>query len=190
MAVIIEGHFRWSLAAAIRIGRALKPFDPLWLEDLIRTDNAADVQRLQHAVQLPVAASERLMTRYAFRQLLREDAAHVVMFDPTWTGGVTESLRIGAMASAYNLPITPHDCGGPVGAFVNLQLCAAFPHAIFYESVRDDYNGWYREVVDDRLPIEGGDIAVPSGPGVGTTLRDDFIAREDVTTRSSDVVAQ
>ena len=70
--------------------------------------------------------SERL-TRFAYREVLEAGAAHLIMPDVIWTGGLTESAKIAALADTYHLSIAPHDCTGPVNVFACLHLCAAVP---------------------------------------------------------------
>src|SRR5262249_29769321 len=81
MGLLIEGHSRWDLNCAMRIARALEPFDVLWMEDMIKPDNPADLRRLAQETRVPHSVSERLITRYAFREVLECGAAHVVMPD-------------------------------------------------------------------------------------------------------------
>lgn len=185
MEILIEGHGRWDLNTAVRIGRALRPYDILWMEDMIKPDCAADLARLRAETGVPLCVSERLFTRYAYREILEAHAADVVMLDAVWTGGITESQKIAILADAFHLPFTPHDCTGLVTVFANLHLCAACPNAMILETVRGFYEGWYREVYTDNICIDRGFAEFPRKPGLGTGLRDDFLSRPDVAIRIS-----
>ncbi len=186
--VIIEGHFRWDLAAAIRICQALEPYRPLWVEDMTGAHNAADLRRLVAETRVPIAASERLMGRHPFRDVLEAGGVHVVKIDLSWTGGITEGRKIGDLAAGFDLPVAFHDCVGPVTAFANLQVAAALPNAMLVETSRAFFDGgWYEEVVVDRYPVVDGQAEIPARPGLGTALRPDFRQRPDVAVRSSRV---
>ena len=65
------------------------------------------------------------------------------MLDVVWTGGIIEALKIAAMADTYHLPITPHDCTGPINVFAALHLYAAAQNVMVQETVRSFYEGYY-----------------------------------------------
>lgn len=183
--IVIEGHSRWDVNAALRILRALEPYDVLWVEDIIQPDSVDDLRRLAQETRVPQAVSERLIGRHRFREVLERQAAHVVMLDAAWTGGVSESSRIADLADTYHLPFAPHDCTGPVTALTNLHLAFAKPNAITTEIVRGFVDGYYLQVLDTPLPIESGIARPPKGPGLGADLATDFTSRPDVTIRRS-----
>jgi galactonate dehydratase len=183
--LLIEGHSRWDINMAIRIGRALEPFGVLWAEDLCQPDSPQDLARLARETRVPQAVSERLISRFPFREVLREQAAHVVLVDVAWTGGISEARRIAELAGTYHLPFAPHDCTGPVTALANTHLAAAMPNCLAVEVVRGFVNGYYRDVLDVPLSVQNGTVAAPSRPGLGAALASDFTGRPDVTTRSS-----
>jgi L-alanine-DL-glutamate epimerase-like enolase superfamily enzyme len=143
--IAIEGHSRWDLNCAIRIARALEPYDVIWMEDIIQPDSVEDLRRLVQETKVPQCVSERLFTKYAFRALLERQAAHIVMIDLIWTGGLTEAIKIATLADAYHLAFAPHDCTGPVNVFAALHLCAALPNAMIMEVVRGFCDGSYLE---------------------------------------------
>jgi len=187
MEIIIEGHSRWDLNCAIRIARALEPYDVLWMEDMIKPDSAADLQRLAAETRVPHSVSERLITRYAFRQVLEHKAARVVMPDLIWTGGITEGRKIAILADTYHLPIAPHDCTGLVTLFANLHLCASSSNAMLLETVRGfcQEGGWYSAAYEQNIQIEGGKARIPTAPGLGTRLRESLLQSGQVHSRIS-----
>lgn len=187
MDIILEGHSRWDVNCALRILRALEPYDLLWAEDVIQPDGVGDLRRLVEESRVPQAVSERLFTRYAYRDVLVAGAAHVVMLDVSWTGGLTESARICDLADTWHLPVAPHDCTGPVTALANLHLCGARTNIITTEVVRGFLTGWYRDVLDVPLPVHGGLAEIPQRPGLGSALRPDFRTRPDVTRRRTEL---
>jgi galactonate dehydratase len=181
--IMIEGHCRWDLNCAIRIAKALEPFDVRWMEDIIKPESASDLARLVSETRVPQCVSERLFTRYAFREVLEARAAHVIMPDLIWTGGLTEGRKIAILADTYHLPIAPHDCTGLVTLFANLHLCAASTNAMILETVRGYYEGWYRDVYTENVQIQDGMAAMPSAPGIGTALKKELLADPQTSIR-------
>jgi galactonate dehydratase len=185
MQIAIEGHSRWDLNCAIRIARALEPYDIIWMEDIILPDSAGDLARLARETRVPQAVSERRMTRFAYRELLEREAAHIIMLDLVWTGGITEALKIAALADAYHLAVTPHDCTGPVNVFAALHVCAAVPNVMIQETVRGFYEGYYLDILTRPLPIREGRASFDLGPGLGAQLRPEVLSRSDLHRRIS-----
>jgi L-alanine-DL-glutamate epimerase-like enolase superfamily enzyme len=162
---------------ALRIARALEPYDVMWMEDIIQPVSAGDLARLVRETRVPQCVSERLFTKFAFREILERKAAHIVMPDLIWTGGITEAIKIATLADTYHLSFAPHDCTGPVNVFACLHLCAALPNAMVMEVVRGFYEGYYLEIVDRALPIQKGYAHFDLGPGLGVKLRPEVIGR-------------
>ncbi|WP_308917818.1 mandelate racemase/muconate lactonizing enzyme family protein [Jannaschia sp. LMIT008] len=185
MDVMVEFHSMWQLTPAIRIARALEPFDTYWHEDPIRMDSLSSLRRYAAASRAPVCASETLGTRWAFRDLLETDAAGIVMLDLSWCGGLSEARKIAAMAEAWHLPVAPHDCTGPVVLAASTHLSLNAPNALIQESVRAYLRTWYGDLVTRLPPVTEGRITVPPGPGLGLDLHPDLDRRRTVTRRVS-----
>jgi len=109
MDVAMEFHGYWNLSCAIRIAQALEPYAPMWLEEMLPQDNLAAYRELADTTRLPLCLSERLMTRLAFRELLENRAARVIMPDICWCGGISEAKKIATLAETYYLPVAPHN---------------------------------------------------------------------------------
>jgi galactonate dehydratase len=184
--IIIEGHSRWDLNCAVRIAKALEPYEVLWMEDMMKPDSVADLSRLVGETRVPQAVSERLFTRYAYRQVLEARAAHVIMPDLIWTGGITEGRKIAILADTYHLPIAPHDCTGLVTLFANLHLCASSTNAMLLECVRGFYRGYYKSVYTNNIEIEQGQASFPTRPGLGTQLKPEFLRAPRTSIRTSE----
>lgn len=184
--IMVEFHSLWTLAPAIRIARALAPFDTYWHEDPVRTDNLADLARYAEISPAPVCASETLAGVAGFRDLLEHRAAGIVMPDLSWCGGLSEARRIAVLADAWRLPIAPHDCTGPVVLAASTHLGLASPNALIQETVRAYYRGWYRDVVTAVPPIVDGRITIPDGPGLGLELDPDLAAKFTLTRQRTD----
>lgn len=185
MDIMVELHSLWNLPAARKIMAALDEFRPFWYEDPIKMDDLGALRELSLGTKVPVAASENLGTRWAFRDLLERRAAGVIIYDPTYAGGISEGGRISAMAEAHQLPVAAHDCTGPVCFTVNAHLAMHVPNTLVQEFVRAYYSTWYRELVTEVPRVEDGYVYPLEGPGLGTALRPDVLERPDVERRSS-----
>jgi L-alanine-DL-glutamate epimerase-like enolase superfamily enzyme len=185
MHIAVEGHSRWDLNCALRIARSLEPYDVIWMEDIIQPDSVDDLARLVQETRVPQAVSERLFTKFAYREVLERRAAHVVMLDIVWTGGLTEALKIATLADTYHLGVAPHDCSGPVNVFAALHLCAAVPNAMVIEIVRGFCEGYYLELLTRPVPIREGNAICELGRGLGVQLRPETLVRSDVRRRFS-----
>ena len=152
----------------------------MWLEEMLPQDNLAAYAELSRRTDVPLCISERLMTRWGFRELLENGAASVVMPDICWCGGISEAKKIATMAETYYLPIAPHNCGGPVLHFASAHLSANVPNLYIMESVRRHYFEEYEGLMTRSLVPESGWLPLPPGPGLGVDLNPDVLARKDV----------
>lgn len=181
MEIMVEGHGHWALPAAKRIAKAVEEFQPLWIEDLMRPDDIYALVDLRRSTRTPMLVSEMLQTRYAYRPMLEARAVDIVMVDPAWCGGISEARKIGHMAETYSLPVTFHDCAGPINLFAGLHLAVNAPNAMYQETVRAFVRTFYPDLVTNNIDIQHGYAQLPVGPGLGTALLPDITSRADAT---------
>ena len=107
MEICIEGHARWNLTDAVKIARALEPYDIMWLEEIMPPDNVESYARLKHDTKMPLCVSERLdHASFGFREVIEKNAADIIMPDMAWSGGITETRKI--CAHGRNLSAADH----------------------------------------------------------------------------------
>jgi L-alanine-DL-glutamate epimerase-like enolase superfamily enzyme len=123
--IMVDGHGFFLLPAALRIAEALRDIRPLWLEDILKMDNIDTLVDFRRQSRMPISASEMLLSRSDFLAVLERRGADFVMVDPTWCGGISEAARIAHLAEAYNIPVTMHDCTGPLTLMAGLHVGAA-----------------------------------------------------------------
>ncbi|MDH3650946.1 MAG: mandelate racemase/muconate lactonizing enzyme family protein, partial [Saprospiraceae bacterium] len=165
MDIMVECHSLWNVATAIKISRVLEPYQPFWIEDPVKANSIGNLAHFRQRTSIPVTASETLATRWGYKDLFEAQAADFAMPDLGWVGGISEAKKIATMAEAYELPIAPHDCTGPVVFMASSHLSLNAPNAVFQESVRALYTGWYQEVVDHLPQVQNGMISVSDQPG-------------------------
>jgi galactonate dehydratase len=181
MDVAMEFHGYWNLPSAVQIARALETYSPLWLEEMLPQDNMAAYRELASATRLPLCLSERLMTRYGFRELLENRAARFIMPDICWCGGISEAKKIASMAETWYLPVAPHNCGGPVLHFASAHLSANLTNLFVLETVRRHYLEEYEGLVTASLAPTAGELPLPPGPGLGIDLRQGLLERPGIS---------
>lgn len=168
--VMCEFHSMWNLTSALAIARELKQYRPFWAEDPIKMDSSGALADYRRLAQIPVCGSETLAAQGAFRDHLAAHALDIVMLDLSWCGGITEARKIASLADAYQKPIAPHDCTGPVVLMASLHLGLASPNAIFQEVVRAFLSTFYKDLVTELPVLENGYLLRPDKPGLGTSL--------------------
>ncbi|MDD3586982.1 MAG: galactonate dehydratase [Thermoguttaceae bacterium] len=174
--ILIEGHGRFELPTAIRIAQALEPFDVMFFEEPLIPDSLEAMADFRSKVRVPVAFGERLYGLNSFRTLLEYRAADLVQPDVSHAGGLTELKKIAALADSHHLPILPHNPSGPIANAATLQLAASTPNFLFLETMASDVP-WRREICDETIRIENGDMLIPDRPGLGVDLNESEIAK-------------
>ena len=185
MDVAMEFHGFWNLPCAIRIARACEEYEPMWLEEMLPQDNLAAYRELATATHLPLTISERLMTRWQYRELFENRAARTVMPDISWVGGLSEARKIANMAETWYLPAAPHNCGGPVLHAASLHLAANLTNLQIVESVRRHYADEYTAIVGELARPREGYFDLPPGPGLGVDLAPGVFKRPDLIRRET-----
>lgn len=175
--IFVDGHAHFQLPAALRIAEALREVQPLWLEDVLKMDNLDTLADFRRQSGMPISASEMLLTRADYNEALRKNAADYVMIDPTWVGGISETARIAHLAQTYNIPVSMHDCTGPLTLFAGLHVGAAVANCCYQETVRAQIQTVYHELIDTELKIANGYVDVPRGPGLGVRLNPDLFKK-------------
>ncbi len=173
--LLIEGHGRFNVQTAVRVGRALAEFDPLWFEEPIPPDNLRALAEVKQRIPVPVAAGERLFNRWDYLEFFRLAAADFVQADVTHAGGILEMRKIAAMAECRYLPFCPHNPSGPVANAATLQLAACVPNFHLLETMSSDvpYRG---RVTTENVAFRDGSMLIPDRPGLGIDLDEAAIA--------------
>jgi L-alanine-DL-glutamate epimerase-like enolase superfamily enzyme len=185
MDIMVEFHSLWRLPMAQKISRALKPFNTFWHEDAIRMDSLDLLKQYAKDCDALICASETLSYKWGFKDYLQTGVAGVVMPDLSWCGGLSEGRKIAALADAWQLPVAPHDCTGPVVWTASSHLSLHAPNALVQESVRAFYTGWYKELVTELPVVKNGMLGLGDKPGLGLELLPDLHLRADAIVRNT-----
>lgn len=167
----------------MKIARAPEPYDPFWFEGPIGMNSPQALQEFAQSTPVPVCASEKLGSRFPYKDMLDRGAKQIAMVDLCWTGGLTEGRKIAALADTLHKPFAPHDCTGPVGFGAAIHASFSQPNTLIQESVRLFYTGWYKELVTELPIIRDGHALPMEGPGLGTDLLPSVYQRSDLIRR-------
>ncbi len=183
--ILMEFHSGWDLTSAIRIAKALEPYRPMWLEDMLLPGNFEQYRQLAEATSIPLTLSERLAGRMQFLRLLESRAARYVMFDVTWCGGLSEARKIANMAEAFELPVAPHTAGGPLLFYASTHLATALTNLAIQESCQVFYESTWPTMLSNPLVPKDGAVRVPELPGFGMEIKPEVWTHPAAVTRAT-----
>ncbi|WP_084523900.1 galactonate dehydratase [Adhaeribacter aquaticus] len=169
MDIAIDFHGNISPQTAKVLIRELEPFQPMFIEEPCQAQNVDVLADIARGTHLPIAAGERIFTKWGFRELLEKRAVSIVQPDLCHAGGITEGRLIAGMAEAYYVPVAPHNPMGPISLAVGLHLAASIPNFLVQEQVSLG-EGYLKKPF--KLEKDGT-VLVPTGPGLGIVLDDD-----------------
>jgi L-alanine-DL-glutamate epimerase-like enolase superfamily enzyme len=181
MEIALDLSSKWNLPCTLQIAKSLEPYGILYLEDPMLPDNLEAYATVARETSIPVCISERLATRYRFREMFEARAVDVVMYDVTWCGGISEARKISDMADTYKIPTSPHTGGGPILWFASIHVATSLTNFYIMESVYHLYNDLFPHFLKDVPRPVDGFVTAPERPGLGVELRDEVLKNGDVT---------
>ncbi len=172
--IMVDANCAWNeLTYARRIMRAFEEFGISWFEEPVLPDNFRGGAELAATFETPIATGEQECTRWGFRDLIEHRAADILQPDVAVVGGVSEWMKVAALASAYDLPVSSHYFHD-----VHVHLMAAVPNALIAEYFLPDLDIMvFDRVVQQPLQVEKGYLPVPQRPGLGMELDEAALQR-------------
>ena len=169
-------HGQMTAAGALRLARRLEPYDPLWFEEPVPPDAPEEMAKVARGTSIPVAAGERLATKYDFARLLDCGAAAILQLNLGRVGGLLEAKKIAGMAEVHHAQIAPHLYCGPVVGAANIQLATCSPNFLILEGI-EQWGGFHSEILKKPIRWEEGYVLPPTEPGLGVELDEEVAAR-------------
>ena len=175
--IAIDFHGRVSPAMSVRLLQALEPYYPLFVEEPVLPENVDEMVRVSRSTSIPIAAGERLFTKWGFRELIEKQAVAVVQPDLCHCGGIFEARKIAAMAETYYMQIAPHNPLGPISLAACLQLDACVPNLLAQEHPgMPNHQDLGVGILKNPFTIENdGCIRIPKGPGLGIEVDEEAL---------------
>src|SRR5262249_12416188 len=179
MDIAVDCWGNFDFTSAVRVAKALEPYDILYLEDVMISSNVEPYAHLARLTTVPICVSETMAPRYEFRAFLEVKACSVVMYDVTWCGGVSEAKKIADLADTYLVPTSPHTCGGPLLYCCATHLSTAVPNFLIMESNYWKYAHQFPYFVRNAPVPKEGHVTAPELPGVGAGIKPELFKNGD-----------
>jgi len=176
IAIACDAHGTYSVADAKRFCRLVEDCNLLWFEEPVTADDKRGMAEVRQSTAVPIAAGESEFNRFDFRELAELRAVDIMQPDPAICGGITEAMRIGAIASAFNLQLAPHLWTGALAFAAGMHVAAASPAGFILEySV--GANPLLHELCEEPFRARDGMIEIPERAGLGVTIDEGFVSR-------------
>jgi galactonate dehydratase len=171
----IDFHGRVSMPMAKVLLRELEPLRPLFVEEPVLAEQCEYYPRLAESTSIPLAAGERMYSRFDFKRVFEAGGISILQPDVSHAGGITECLRIAAMAEAYDVSLAPHCPLGPVALAACLQVDLVSQNAVFQEQSMGIHYNEGAELLDyvlnpEDFRVKDGFVAASERPGLGVEI--------------------
>jgi L-alanine-DL-glutamate epimerase-like enolase superfamily enzyme len=168
----VEAHWRYDTNDIIRLGHALEPVNPMWLEDPVPPENPEVMARVTQALNIPVCTGENLYGRQGFRKLIELQACSGVHIDIPKSGGLLESKRISDFAEMYGIWTAVHNPASALGTIASVHAASAMREFRIHELA--NYVEWWPDLVVKEGPFwENGYFTIQDKPGYGVEINPD-----------------
>jgi L-alanine-DL-glutamate epimerase-like enolase superfamily enzyme len=177
--IMLDCWMSWDVPYTVQMARRLEEYQPRWLEEPVLPDKIEQYAQIRSQVNIPISGGEHEYTRWGLKELMDAGACDVLQPDIYWAGGISEMMKICALASAYDLPIIPHGHSTPASA----HLIAAWPETtcpLLEYLIK--WNEIHQFFLKYPLKPEGGVVKLPNRPGIGMELDENKIeSQREVT---------
>ncbi len=174
--LMVDAHASLETPVAIRIAKALEPYNIAWFEEPVSQDNHAGMAEVRASTRIPIASGEREFSRYGFKSMIEHKAIDIAQPDVARAGGLTEIRRIAALTQAYDLRLAPHAWGSGVLFAASIHVACSAPNCHILE-VSQGYMPMMNELFNEPYDIRDGTVYAPDKPGLGFTLRPEALER-------------
>ncbi|MBK0114072.1 MULTISPECIES: mandelate racemase/muconate lactonizing enzyme family protein [unclassified Delftia] len=175
--IILELHSFTSMGGALQLADELKDLGILFMEEPTHYNGMNAHNRVAAKSPVPIAAGERLYTRWGFLPYLVAGSMDMIQPDVGLVGGISEAVKIAHLAHAHDVGVQAHVCGSPLATAMALQFEAAIPNFEIHEHHTYALKPCNRDLfVEDLQPVSGR-FEVPTTPGLGMTLRPEAEAK-------------
>ncbi|MDP9365311.1 MAG: mandelate racemase/muconate lactonizing protein [Chloroflexota bacterium] len=165
--VMLDAWMSWDVPYTVKLAERLVEYAPRWIEEPVMPDKVDACAEIRRRSPVPTATGEHEYTRWGLKGLMDARAADVLQPDTFWAGGISEMVKIAALASTYDVPVIPHGHSVPA----NLHLTAALPTT---SAPILEYLVKWNELLqffwtDPVKPVDGY-VTVPQTPGIGIEI--------------------
>ena len=169
--LMVDANCAYRYYEAIQIARKMEMYDIFWFEEPVNPDDYQGHKLISQATIIPIATGENEYTRYGFRDLIENRCAAILQPDGLIMGGITEFMKVAALAQAHDLPIAPHG-----NQDVHVHLVSAIPNGLTVEYYRGSTDPMWGKMFKETLQVHDGHVSPPDRPGLGIELDDEALA--------------
>ena len=163
-------HAFTDTISAIQFGKMIEPLGVFYYEEPVMPLNPKQMKKVADAVSIPIAAGERIYTRWGYRPFLEDGSVDVIQPDICVAGGISETKKICDMAHVYDATVQIHVCGGPISTAAALHMEAAIPNFVIHELHRYALLEPNTRTCKYDYQPKNGIYEVPELPGLGQEL--------------------
>lgn len=161
--LMVDANCAYRYYDAIRFARLVEAHDIYWFEEPVMPDDYDGHRKIAQATSIPIATGENEYTLFGFRDLVSHEAAAILNADAKILGGVTEFMKVAALAQAHGLDVAPHGTQD-----IHIHLVAAIPNGLMLEYYRDTHDPmWKHTYVEPLMLNDDGTVSPPNVPGIG-----------------------
>jgi L-alanine-DL-glutamate epimerase-like enolase superfamily enzyme len=165
--LMFDAWLGWDVPFSIEMGKRLAPLYPRWLEEPVQPDRIRSYAEIRAATGIPIAGGEHVYTRWGFLEMIQAEAMDVLQADPDWTGGISEMVKICALASAYDKQVIPHGHSVLPALHVIASQSPAVCPLLEYLWLGNQSKQWFHT---EMYQPENGVVRLPAQPGLGIEL--------------------
>jgi galactonate dehydratase len=175
--LMCDCHGKFRPAAAVRLGKALEPYDLLFFEEPVPPDTVHSLEQVRRAgLSMDIATGERAFTKWGFRDILERQLVDVIQPDICHDGGIKETVKIAAMAEAYEVLVAPHNPNGPVATAASVHAAAVMPNFLILEYADSPTRDACQAAGEaECFKARNGRIELPTRPGLGIELDEEYL---------------
>lgn len=161
--LLVDANCAYRYYDAIRLAQRIEEFDVFWFEEPVAPDDYEGMRKLAAQTSIPIASGENEYTRYGFRDLINTQAVPILNADAKVLGGITEYMKVAALAQAYDLDIAPHGSQD-----VHVHLVAAIANGLILEYYPHEFDPMWGKTYRTTLRLnDDGTVSPPEAPGIG-----------------------
>jgi L-alanine-DL-glutamate epimerase-like enolase superfamily enzyme len=161
--LLLDANCAYRAHEAIQLARRIEAYDIFWFEEPVGADDYEGYRRVASMTSIPLAGGENEYTKYGFRDLIACGGVPILNPDAKIAGGITECMKIAAIAQAHDLAIAPHGAQE-----VHIHLAAALPNAIILEYYPKEFDPLAGRRFTTAMPLQpDGTVIPPDLPGLG-----------------------
>ncbi|OON36529.1 galactonate dehydratase [Izhakiella australiensis] len=176
----LDFHGRVSAPMAGILINELEPYRPLFIEEPVLAEQAEYYPKLAAKTHIPIAAGERMYSRFEFKRVLQAGGLSILQPDLSHAGGISECLKIAGMAEACDVSLAPHCPLGPIALAACLNIDFVSWNAVFQEQSMGIHYNQGAELLDyiknkEDFTIRNGRFNPLTKPGLGVEVDEKLV---------------